>query len=247
MTVIDLSDQLYGKLLVTSLSHRDSYGDSMWNCSCECGNKCVVRLGNLRSGHTVSCVQCSTEKRVKVSIGEVYGRLRVLRRRKDLEKDSLLYECECNCGNLVVIRSQSLREGVTQSCGCLHKERITKHGLSNTKEYRQLTDNKRRELKKLHDSKWSIEMEFSLRELQTQCVICSSKDSLAVDHLYPLSKGNGLCPGNAVILCGTCNNKKNAKDISKLPSKIAEKLIASAEEFRLWWEENSSSYQLRPY
>ena len=29
--------------------------------------------------------------------------------------------CQCDCGERTVVRSQSLRRGETQSCGCLHR------------------------------------------------------------------------------------------------------------------------------
>jgi 5-methylcytosine-specific restriction endonuclease McrA len=32
-----------------------------------------------------------------------------------------------------------------------------------------------------------------------------------VDHFYPLSGGNALCVGNAIILCRSCNSKKGSK------------------------------------
>jgi hypothetical protein len=52
--------------------------------------------------------------------------------------------CECDCGNGVVVRLGSLRQGLTRSCGCydrevkgrLLRERSTTHGLSGTAEYK---------------------------------------------------------------------------------------------------------------
>lgn len=43
---------------------------------------------------------------------------------------------ECDCGNIVERASSRVTLGHTKSCGCIHKEVITSHGMVNTKEYR---------------------------------------------------------------------------------------------------------------
>jgi len=49
----DLLGRRFGSLFVNSFSH--SNNGAFWNCSCDCGNKVVVRAGRLNSGGTVSC------------------------------------------------------------------------------------------------------------------------------------------------------------------------------------------------
>lgn len=48
--------------------------------------------------------------------------------------------CECVCGTIKPVASHSLRAGSSTSCGCFHAERVgsmfTKHGMSNSPEYR---------------------------------------------------------------------------------------------------------------
>ena len=53
-----------------------------------------------------------------------FDRLFVLR--KDLSKKSPHWICICDCGNTKSISSKSLKSGHTKSCGCLHKEKISK-------------------------------------------------------------------------------------------------------------------------
>ena len=66
-------------------------------------------------------------------VGRRYGRLTVLGNggRKGRE---LLWLCVCDCGKEVVVRGDSLRNGRTKSCWCLHNEatgnRSRKHGES---------------------------------------------------------------------------------------------------------------------
>jgi hypothetical protein len=67
-------------------------------------------------------------------IGNIYNRITVVS--FDYAKNHKSYwVCRCSCGNKVTIRSDQLTGGVTGSCGCLHRDTITTHGDSNSKEY----------------------------------------------------------------------------------------------------------------
>lgn len=53
--------------------------------------------------------------------GQRFGRLVVL---EMLKKNSRTYcKCQCDCGNIKIIRADAVSSGVTQSCGCLQRER----------------------------------------------------------------------------------------------------------------------------
>ena len=72
--------------------------------------------------------------------GRRFGRLTVLRRAgMNTNAGHALWKCECSCGNVKVVDGQHLRNGHTQSCGCLHQERtgqrFLKHGGSYTLEH----------------------------------------------------------------------------------------------------------------
>ena len=68
-----------------------------------------------------------------------FTRLVVLRRHTDNSKHhKAQWLCRCDCGNERLAVSQSLKEGVAQSCGGLRRENACTHGLSkvNNKTYR---------------------------------------------------------------------------------------------------------------
>jgi hypothetical protein len=81
-----------------------------------------------------------------------FGRLRVLYLKRERNtRGNLLWECKCDCGNFHPSIGASLVNGDTQSCGCLHKERVSaaqlKHGQTVggiTPEYQAFLDAKRR-------------------------------------------------------------------------------------------------------
>jgi len=56
--------------------------------------------------------------------GRKYGRLLVLRRCREMETSTvLLWECKCNCGNVMIARGLHLKDGRTKSCGCYRSEK----------------------------------------------------------------------------------------------------------------------------
>lgn len=67
-------------------------------------------------------------------IGRNFGRLTVVEYTGKDKYNHFTYRCKCSCGGEKVIQSGSLTGGLTQSCGCLrrekHAESITKHGAS---------------------------------------------------------------------------------------------------------------------
>jgi hypothetical protein len=74
---------------------------------------------------------------------ETFGRLTTIGPKFVLSnKQSRAYQvCQCDCGKHVVCQADCLRNGNTQSCGCLQKERTsavnTTHGLSRTPEHKR--------------------------------------------------------------------------------------------------------------
>lgn len=77
-------------------------------------------------------------------LGKSFGRLKVVSYKGlDESNKRALWKCECDCGNEVVVRKDSLKRGATKSCGCLNKEiqnsfaeKVTTHNLSRHRIYR---------------------------------------------------------------------------------------------------------------
>jgi hypothetical protein len=60
--------------------------------------------------------------------GQRFGRLVVLEQAGRTASKKVLWKCKCDCGNETQTDSGSLVTGNTESCGCILKEAITKHG-----------------------------------------------------------------------------------------------------------------------
>jgi hypothetical protein len=82
--------------------------------------------------------------------GQKFDKLTVIKR--DCSKNGkALWLCRCDCGNEIIVNSNSLRSGNTHSCGCLQKEIVKniglankKHGMFGTRLYQIWADMKRR-------------------------------------------------------------------------------------------------------
>lgn len=67
--------------------------------------------------------------------GKQFGYLTALKISR-IDGSKTYWECICKCGNKSVVRIGVLSYGGTKSCGCLNREKRTKHGLYSTPEYR---------------------------------------------------------------------------------------------------------------
>lgn len=64
--------------------------------------------------------------------GMVFGRIKVIGESGRTKDRHILWQCKCECGNIVNISGHDLLSGHTKSCGCLQKDTIKnlryKHG-----------------------------------------------------------------------------------------------------------------------
>ena len=63
-----------------------------------------------------------------INEGDCFGRLTVLRQVAPSKDGARMFLCRCDCGNVRAYRAAVLATGRAKSCGCYHKERVTKHG-----------------------------------------------------------------------------------------------------------------------
>lgn len=57
--------------------------------------------------------------------GQRFGRLTVIDRAENAKNNHARWRCVCDCGNVRVVVGNSLRAGVTKSCGCYSRERVS--------------------------------------------------------------------------------------------------------------------------
>lgn len=235
--VQDMAGKHFGRLKVVRYAEKRN-GKHYWECVCTCGVTKVVIAQSLQQGKVQSCGCYQREiasKPKKMKKGMVFGRLTAITQSPRREHWLL----RCSCGQEVEVRTNQLFSGHTNSCGCYQRDRVaainTTHGQSKTREYIAMKSRERLEKKKELDVSWTIEMDQALRIQQPLCVVCGSNEKLSIDHVRPLSRGFGLRPGNAVVLCGSCNSKKFNKPLHRLHTHVASKITKAAADFADAW------------
>ena len=92
---------------------------------CDCGNEYIGSTDSLRSGRLQSCgcLRAETARENGKSTlndltGKQFGKLTVIRY-SGSERNRSVWECECECGNIVKVNQMELQRGDSLSCGCL--------------------------------------------------------------------------------------------------------------------------------
>ena len=128
--------QVFGRLTVLdeapAPTEYTTYKGRWYRCRCRCCNEVVVRRSSLVAGSTRSCgclrrehardVALERLSRVRIAPGQVFGRLTVIRETEERDFKNIVYECSCQCGNIVHVRGSLLKNGKGKSCGCLREE-----------------------------------------------------------------------------------------------------------------------------
>lgn len=114
----DLKGQKFGRLTVLEACPPDSQ-----LCQCDCGNIITVLTYNLTQGNTQSCGCLQKERASEASfislVGEQYGKLTVIERVENNRFGHVCYRCKCECGGETIVDATNLRNGNTNSCGCI--------------------------------------------------------------------------------------------------------------------------------
>lgn len=114
----NLTGQIFEKLTV--LEKAPSRNKRVyWKCKCECGNVLEVQADALNRGKTKSCGYCGSHPSKLLDItGKRFGTLTVIRLLEERGPSrQAIWECKCDCGQIIKVRGSSLRYGEVSSCG----------------------------------------------------------------------------------------------------------------------------------
>lgn len=95
---------------------------------CSCGAIKAIRFRDVVCGKTTSC-GCIRRKHI-VSTGQVFGRLTIINDGIIKFGKTSKVLCRCICGVEKLISTVKMSTGITSSCGCLVKERMSKATLT---------------------------------------------------------------------------------------------------------------------
>lgn len=123
------------KLTVLSedTSQKSSKGEIYWHCQCECGNIISIKGTRIRSGTTKSCGHCRAENLIGWKIwehGVTDSRWEIIGRQPHNGSGGRpIWICKCQCGEIRNLDKYTLLTGMSKSCGCLHREQLTKRNV----------------------------------------------------------------------------------------------------------------------
>ena len=162
-------------------------------------------------------------RKISDLIGRRFGKLVVIKRddNKNLpsSKSVTMWECKCDCGNVITVCSHHLISGNTKSCGCLrggvHKQNgeAALNGLYS----RYKNGAIKRSLN------FSINKEFFISIINKNCFYCNKVPSQTYKNIHGdkyghqiyngidrIDSSKGYTKDNVVPCCGTCNIMKMA-------------------------------------
>jgi len=151
-------------------------------------------------------------------MGKKFGKLLVIER--ELPNDSsnnIRWKCQCDCGEIVIIRGGNLTDNRTKSCGCYHRDKVRKQPY-----YHIYSALKRRKKYAKWNSK-KKEVKFTFQEFLkfvsvSNCHYCGETIRWEMysgrfgnrHHLNLDRKDNsiGYTVDNCVVCCPRCNRMK---------------------------------------
>jgi hypothetical protein len=133
----DLIGQKFGRLQVVSVSRIHKY-KTYFFCVCDCNTQATVEKARseLVAGKTRSC-GCLRKEIAKAQLidltGQRFGRLFVksVSANQSSSRTKWLCVCDCDPKTTLEVAGKELKNGESQSCGCIRKEQAKRLGQSN--------------------------------------------------------------------------------------------------------------------
>lgn len=122
----DYIGKQFGRLTVIKKGRTDKNGHIYWICKCQCGNIKEIAGSNLKEGKTQSCGCLHNEIISTINFidltGQKFGKLTVIKRANVIGNDKVMWLCQCDCGNTIIVQGNNLKNGHTNSCGCIRSK-----------------------------------------------------------------------------------------------------------------------------
>lgn len=221
----DLTGQKFSK--VTVIKHLP---DRRVLIKCDCGIEKSVSRYDVFGGKVKSCGAKDCVARPKDLIGQKFSLLTVLRLTDDTKNITgrcAQWECQCECGNVLVVPSNQLNSGRTRSCGCAKGYWISQ---KNSIPIKERAENQLFSEYKTNANKRGLKFFLSKSEfvsfLYNDCFYCGTpplncmkkekvtgKEEHYFNGIDRVNNEIGYVLDNCVTCCKLCNHAKN--DLSK--------------------------------
>ena len=123
----NITGKRFGRLVAVEFRYYNDNHDDCWLFKCDCGNEKIMPAANVKWCRVRSC-GCLQSEHIenlrKMDIAnQRFGRLTAIRPTANHDTSgSIIWECTCDCGNVVFYSVNRLTRGSTLSCGCLYRD-----------------------------------------------------------------------------------------------------------------------------
>ncbi len=198
MRRLQLTGQKFNRITVLSFSHV-SNGNSVWNCTCDCGREKKILANDLRTGNTTSC-GCVFMEIVKSKPSAMKG--------KNHKEDTKILMRKAHSGKKYALGTKHTKQ-------TRDKQRLRMTG-SGSPSWKGGVSNQKR--KKIIAANGGFHSRLEWEQLKQinnyTCLCCGRADKkLTKDHIVPITLGGSNDITNIQPLCLSCNIKKRAKII----------------------------------
>lgn len=124
-TRLDLTGRVYGELTVVEMLYNyNNKHRTYCKCTTINGDEVIVRADALQSGAT-RCAKGAGKLGKPIDVaGMKFGLLTAIKPTdKKASNGSIIWECQCDCGNMTEVPVGNLNRKHTLSCGCRHKSK----------------------------------------------------------------------------------------------------------------------------
>lgn len=117
----NLIGQTFGELTVIDRAPNSSDGKAVWVCRCSCGNIVNKKGTKLKNTPNITCRGTNHGHIYEDLTGNEYGYLKVIEYAYSTSDRKSMWRCKCNnCGRETIVLGDSLKNGLTKSCGCIN-------------------------------------------------------------------------------------------------------------------------------
>lgn len=232
-----LIDKVFGELTVLERDlELTDFNRVYWICECSCGRVESILGIYLRNGDIVECSVCRKNKQLVNPWNDLseekFGLLTPIAPTLKRQNGKVVWKCQCDCGNICEVSSNSLVSRNTLSCGCLKNKSIGEETIKNFLMNHQINFQRQVSFKDcLSPKNAKLLFDFGIYENEKLIKLIEYD---GIQHFTPVEFFGGEVAFNYLQECDTIKNdfcKKNNIPLLRIQYTQQDEIIHLLEDF----------------